>query len=313
VAAQTNFRSSDYPVIAWSASGIPDNAQVRLLWHSDTAPERTNMVPITVAYDRLLPVSLSRDSSWAGNITGLALAIQGPLEQPVLVEGVSANPMGLREVLRSRLVDWLGFEPWSGASINTISGGSDAQDLPLPVFLFGSALIAIAIWAGVACRRGWFAAFPAALGASFLAIWLVSDARWSWNLLQQVRATVAQYGGKDARARHLAADDGPLFAFIENVRAKLPAKPARVFVAADANYFRNRAAYHLYPNNVFFLPEVNALPDPGLMQAGDYIVVYERRGIQFDSAAGLLRWDGLSPVRAELILLQRGGALFRLL
>ena len=38
------------------------------------------------------------------------------------------------------------------------------------------------------------------------------------------------YAGKDWREKHLAAEDGALFEFIEKVRAKLPAAPARVFM-----------------------------------------------------------------------------------
>ena len=50
------------------------------------------------------------------------------------------------------------------------------------------------------------------------------------------------------------------YAFIEKARAQLPQEPARVFVAADAHYFRGRAAYHLYPHNVYFEPFDNAVP-----------------------------------------------------
>jgi len=39
---------------------------------------------------------------------------------------------------------------------------------------------------------------------------------------RQTRVTGLRYAGLDARERHLAAEDGPLYAFIEKVRAKLP-------------------------------------------------------------------------------------------
>ncbi len=271
------------------------------------------MLPIPVAYNHLLPASLAQEKGWTGNITGLALAIKGPLETPVVIEEVSANPMGLPDVLRARAEDWLSFEPWSASSINTLSGGADVQDLPLPALLFGSAVLAFALWVALAYRRGWLASLPAALGTAFLAVWLVSDARWTDNLVRQAGATVAQFGGKDAQTRHPDTEDGRLFAFIEHARAKLPATPVRVFVASDTYYARARAAYHLYPYNVYYVPETNAIPDPASLHAGDYMMVYMRHGIQFDAAAGRLHWDGLPPVRAELLLLERGGALFRLL
>ena len=43
--------------------------------------------------------------------------------------------MGAIELLRDRVGEWLAFERWNGASINTITGGADVQDLPLPALL----------------------------------------------------------------------------------------------------------------------------------------------------------------------------------
>src|SRR5262249_40865915 len=150
--------------------------------------------------------------------------------------------------------EWVSYESWNGASINTVTGGADAQELPLPmllaaiVILGGLAYAALARWAP--SLVGGFR--PAVIGAGFLAAWLALDARWQWNLLRQTSATLEQYAGKPWRERHVAAEDGALFAFVEEARAKLPppAEPApRVFVVGDAHYFRGRAAYHLYPYN----------------------------------------------------------------
>ena len=83
-------------------------------------------------------------------------------------------------------------------------------------------------------------------------------------------------------------------------------------MAAEAHYFRGRGAYHLYPHNVYFDPWTNALPQPSQLRAGDYLVVYQRRGIQFDAAQGLLRWDGESADRCRAALVEPGAALFRI-
>ena len=96
------------------------------------------------------------------------------------------------------------------------------------------------------------------------------------------------------------------------MRAKLPAPPARVFMAAEAHYFRGRGAYHLYPYNVYFDPWTNTLPRSSQLRSGDYLVVYQRRGIQFDAAQGLLRWDGNPAIAAEPLVVEPGAALFRI-
>ena len=144
----------------------------------------------------------------------------------------------------------------------------------------------------------------------FVAAWLLCDLRWEWNLARQAMATRDQYGGKDWRGKHLAAEDGPLFAFIENVRAKLPVAPVRIFVVAEANYFRDRGAFHLYPHNVYFDPYRDTVPASAAMRPGDYLVVYQRRGIQYDAAAQRLRFPDGTTVAAELVLLEPRAALF---
>ena len=158
-------------------------------------------------------------------------------------------------------------------------------------------------WLGVAC----------VLALLFMASWLLLDAQWSANLFRQLRETRAQYAGKDWRERHLAAEDAPLFAFIEKVRAKLPATPVRVFVVADAPYFRGRGAYHLYPHNVLFDPFRNSLPNPASLHSGDYLLVYQRRGLQYNAEEKKLKLDQGEPIGAEAVLVEPGAALLKVL
>jgi len=92
----------------------------------------------------------------------------------------------------------------------------------------------------------------------------------------------------------------------------LPPTPVRVFVAADADYFRDRAAYHLYPQNVMYDPYYDRLPLPAQLHRGDWLLVYRRRSVQYDPSQQRLRWDGNEPVTATLKLVQEGGALFEI-
>ena len=308
----TSFRSSEYPTIAWTATGISEPGDLQLLWNSDYDVSRVNSVPLTVESGRLLPATLGGNPRWIGRITGLALAIRGPLPQPLRVSGVVAKPMGAVEIVRDRVQEWLAFERWSGSSINTVTGGAESQELPLPLLLVAALLLAAALWYALARRGAGIAALPWVLGSLFVIAWIVLDLRWTLNLARQVDATATAYAGKDWRERHLAAEDGPLFDFIEKVRAQLPLTPARVIVVADADYFRGRGAYHLYPHNVHFDPRQNTVPAASALRPGDYLVVYQRRGVQYDAAQQRLRWDGGEPVAAELLVTGPGAAAFRI-
>ena len=312
VAATTDFRARDYATITWDARNLPAGADVHFLWRTDYAPRKIFSVPVSVEAGRLRPVVLANDAGWLGRITGIGLAFRGTLPQPFVISGVAAKPSGAIGILQDRAREWLLLERWKGTSINTIVGGDDPQPLPLPLLLAAS--IALASGAMVLWRR--FrpsirsADMAAAMAIMFAVSWFVLDARWTWNLVRQVRETIAQYGGKDWRGKHLAADDGALFEFVEKARAELPATPARIYIASEADYFRERAAFHLYPHNVHAEPRSNELPSPERMMPGDWMLVYQRRGVQFDPSAGKLRWDGGAPVQAQLKLRGDGAALF---
>jgi hypothetical protein len=314
VAINTAIRSTDYPEIAWDAGDVPETVTAALLWRNDYEPGRVFTQPLVVDGGRLLPASLAQNPNWIGKISGLALIIRGSFPLPVQVRGATAKPMSAVEVLSDRVHEWFAFEGWSGTSINTITGGAEVQELPLP-FLLG-VIVAVAVLGYLALAR-WRPRYGTSLrltllGGFFIAAWFLLDARWQLNLLRQVDVTAKQYAGKSWSERHLAAEDGPLFAFIEKVRAKLPPPPARVFIAADAHYFRDRAAYHLYPYNVYFDPTQNLMPPQWGMKPGDYLVVYQRKGVQYDASRQLLRWEGATPIPAELLLTDTGAALFRL-
>jgi hypothetical protein len=312
VSVTTDVRAIDYPGIAWIAADLREDADVRLLWRTDVAPNKLNSVPLRVESGRTLPAVMSGNPAWVGHVTGLALAVHGPLAQPVRIRGVVAKPMGARETVRDRLGEWFAFESWNGASINTIVGGADNQVLPLPavlalvVGLSGCAFTLIRRWR----PRAFGVATPVALAGLFVAAWLALDARWTWNLLRQERATAAQYAGKDAHDKHLASEDGALFAFTEKALAVLPRTPVRIFIVSDADYFRGRAAYHLYPHSVYFNPRSNRLVAANDLHAGDWLLVFQRHGIQFDPARGKIRWDANQTVDAEVKLVEPGAALF---
>jgi hypothetical protein len=313
IALNTAFRARDYPVIAWEVSGVPEGVQATLLWYSDLDSTRVFRRTLTLEAGRIAPAALDQDRGWLGRIGGIALLLQGSFTEPIVVHGAGAKTMTAVQVLGDRLREWLAFEPWNGASINTLTGGADAQDLPLPVFLAAVASLAALGYAGLARWRP--VAFGPILGAGvaamFVVAWLVIDARWQWNLLRQVSSTYAQYAGKSWRDRHLAAEDAPVFSFIEEVRARLPHASARVFMVAGAHYFRDRGAYYLYPYNVYFDPWSDTVPPPSAVRAGDYVVVYRRKGVHYDAPQQSLHWDNLPPLDADLVMGEPGAALFR--
>ena len=312
VSIQTSFRSTGYAAVAWDTADIPDHVAAALVWRNEYEPGRRFTRALTVEARRLLPITLADDPNWIGRINGLALIIGGNMPEPVLIRGVEAKPMTAAQILGDRVREWWTFESWSGGSINSRNGGADAQDLPLPFAL--AAIVGLALILYAALARWWprlVGPFRPLIAAGIFVVgWFILDVPWQWNLTRQADATFGRYAGKSWRERHLAAEDGALFGFIEKVRASLPPPPVRVFMAADALYFRDRGAYHLYPYDVYFDPYRNTMPDASKLRPGDYLVVFRRKGVQFDAALKKLRWDDQPPIDAELLFAESGGAAF---
>jgi hypothetical protein len=314
IALDTSFRARDYPVIGWDVAGVPDDLVANMLWYTDVDATRAFNHVLAVESGRLVPESVAQDRGWIGHVSGLALVLQGSFDGRIVFHGVAAKPMSKLQVLGERVDEWLAFEPWNGASINSLAGGANGQQLPLPLFLAGAATLAALMYAGLVRLKPlvFGPVVRGGLAAIFIMAWLVVDARWQWNLVRQAHATFAQYSGKSWRERHLAAEDGPLFAFTEKVRGALNAPPARVFVIAGENYLRDRGAYHLYPYDVYFDPWSDTLPPSAAVYAGDYLVAYQRKGVAYDAAQQKLLLDGIPPRDADLLLSDPGAGLFRM-
>jgi hypothetical protein len=63
---------------------------------------------------------------------------------------------------------------------------------------------------------------------------------------------------------------------------------------------------------VFTQPIIGDVPPAASMRPGDWLVVLQRKGMQYDASRQMLRWEHEQTVSAELKLLESGYALFRI-
>jgi hypothetical protein len=307
--------ASDYRRIRWTLKGAQADVALATLWRNDIATGKINSAPLELRNESAQALFTPGAENWIGRVGGLALTVRGTLRDPLIIEGVSVDPMGAADVVADRMHDWFAFTPWNGLSINAALGGPVEQPVWLTLGVAIIALTAIALCVAWRRRRRAVAYphFPLTIIAIVAAAWIALDARWLWDRLQQTQATAAIFSGKSPRDKHIADVDGYGYAFAEQVRARLPSTPARVYVTADDHYFGARLAYHLYPHNVYIDHAGGTLPAAGLYKPGEYIVVFRRHGVQFDRAQEMLSWDGQPPLHAKLLLAHLGNALFKLL
>ncbi|MDR2172709.1 MAG: hypothetical protein LBE32_00625 [Burkholderiales bacterium] len=314
------FPARDYPVLDWDISGLPDGTAAKLLWRTDYAPNAQRQADLTIENGRLLPVTVAHETGWLGNVLGFGIALQLPMSQSFTVVNLRARSMDAPETLSLRIKEWCSFPGWRGTSIFKLE---DPGLIPLSLLIIAAFALLFLGAALLFFWRRWrdrYIDFPRAMprhwfygGMVLLCIgWLVLDARWTIQLARQAAQTWQSYGEKDLTQKRLAAEDGALFAFINNARAELPENPVRIFIMAEISYLRSRAAYHLYPNNVFYDLHSTQPPDARFLRPGDYVLVFQQRGIQYNAAKKKIRLPSGAEFSADAKIIGAGSALFEL-
>ncbi|MDR0250999.1 MAG: hypothetical protein LBI35_06805 [Burkholderiales bacterium] len=320
LAVNTRFPARDYPVLDWAISSLPEGTAAKFLWRTDYAPNAQRQVELVVENGRLLSVTVGHETDWIGNVLSFAIALQLPAQQPFTVVNLRAHPMDALETLGLHIKEWSSFTGWRGTSIFRLE---DPGTIPLPLLIIATFALLVLGAAMLLLWRRWCDRYldsPRTVprhwlyaGIVFLCMgWMVLDARWTIQLTQQAAQTWQTYGGKDWTQKHLAAEDGALFSFIEKARAELPESHVRIFIMAEIAYLRSRAAYHLYPNHVFYDLHSAQPPDVRFLRPGDYLLVFQQRGVQYDAAKKKIRLPSGAELSANAKIIDAGSALFEL-
>lgn len=303
------IRAEDFPAVEWRMASFGPPPDAFLLWRTAENPGATFTRPLQWRGAHPASLIMSDEPDWRGEITGLALVLRGKLNAPLVLYNVKLRPVNARTALADLISGWTSREAWHGGSINYIYGGRAEASIAIVPAAALWAMLAIGIYA--AWRKWRKRSLNLCLIAALILIaWLVVDLRWQANLLSNLQETYARYAGKTWLEKHRAAEDGDLFDFIQAVKIKLGASPARVFMFSDFDYFRGRGAYHLYPHNVYYLIKDSTLPPLGILRKGDNLVFYQKRDIAYHPERKELLWNG-QPLPVELILFSQGNAYFK--
>lgn len=306
-----NLDAADYRRIRWRAVSVDPEATLVTAWRSASSPGKTLTAPVTV-HGADLHVSRPAPPEWSGRIEGIALTIHGTLRQPLFIQEVRIDAMGAGDIIADRLDDWFDFRHWNGLSINAAVGGPQEQPVWMPIVAAVIALTAILIVLTRGRGRMTRSGQKLAIVVIVATAWIVLDARWLWGRMHQTAATASTFAGKTPRDKHIADVDGYVYAFAEQLTARLPKTPVRIYIASDDQYFGGRLAYHLYPHNANMNREWGGLPAPDRLKAGEYVVVFRRRNVQYDPANRMLSWDQQAPVPVDILIAHQGNAAFRL-
>lgn len=296
------FRAEDYPAVHWLVSSAKPDTKVEFLWRTSENPDRVFAREIEWLGNSTTPLHMAGDINWRGQIMEMMLMVRAPLNAPLAIKSVKAEPpLGI--VWR----EWFGAEQWLGTSIHFMGGNESRHWLaPLP-FVAASLGLALLGYAALAWRRILVFDHMMLWVLVFIA-WFALDMRWQIDLLHKLNLTQQRYAGKSWEEKHLAADDGPMFGLMQQIKAMLPPTQPRVFLFADDAYIHGRGAYHLYPFNV--LNGRDLLPS-GYFKPGDFIVILGKDDVEFNPSRNLLTWAPQQQINADLLLLTKNNVLLK--
>ncbi len=289
-------------------SPAPPVADIMLVWRTAERPGRNFSKPLSWSGAQPTPIEMRSADGWVGSITGIALAVRGELPHPLVLEALSIQDMSATTATTDIVTQWAAFMPFVATSITAPFDQERMHLLPLlPAVAFA---IAFACLVYRAARRG-KPLDSRVLWAICIGGWLILDARWQVNLWRQLAQTATQYAGKTDEQKHLAASDFEVYALMRQVNAALPAPPVRIHLLADSLALRTRAAFFLYPHNVYhdLAEKVRVAPVPENLRSGDYVVSLLYGGLVYDHAQQALVWPDGQRRAVDEILFKPGGPL----
>jgi hypothetical protein len=288
------FQSSDLGRLKLESGTIPADVEIALLWVRRTEPGQVHEQRLRVTRERhVATVLLDQNPEWRGEILMVALGVKGSSAESWRLDRLVLDAVSAKAVARGVMDDWLSFEKWDGRSINVVFGGRETQRLYLPIVVFIASL-STAVW--LRWRQ-----------VRFVVGWIALDLRWQAELTAKTRDTWATFAGLALDARHMEMEDADLYRTIGIVKNRLQGPLERIFVGSDVEYFRMRAAYHLYPHNVLPFGWYDGKP----LRSGDLVFLYQKADIRFDARDNALLWPDGSRTAVYPIYATTGAGLFR--
>ncbi len=256
-------------------------------------------------------LDLKRHPQWGGDISEYGFIFTEYGAQRWRLQELEFSPETLKQTWLSIFSDWLEFEVWSQHSVNFIYGGAANGRL--------SAVVVVGIWVllslllySLLMRRKKQAVSARKIAAVLLFGWMLLDARWLFNLYQQMQLTHNVYAGKSLAEQYESGLDADYYRYFQHLKNEvLPANPQFIYVLdKKTDYYRAKIPWWLAPHNVF---NRDSYPRPEYREKGGYILILlPVPGLRFDQRTGALRWGENGSLPVVPVYLDPLGALYKI-
>jgi hypothetical protein len=237
------FNAQDYPLLKVNADG-GDQYPHTLLWRTAAQPTQPFTRDISLESGQLI---LSEDEHWQGEILEVGLVLYAKPQQPLVLQGWQLQPATPPALLRFATTDWLTPSFWSQTSINRTELSRIASLPSLPML---AGLWVLLTWLALRLLTGAAPPLRPLLAAALLA-WLLLDARWLHNSIQQAQATQAHYSATRSPNALDTISDAATLKLARQARAYLGQEPRQLVIIAqdpDDKFALSRLKYALLPH-----------------------------------------------------------------
>jgi hypothetical protein len=297
VAMSAPFKADLYDVISWRIPGFEAASGGALLWVSDESrTDRAFVQRLTLPDVRDGRFVLRDHPEWRGSISRVGIMIQGPLREPVRIEGLQIEPrsaaFSMEDALSLAVAGWFRADPWNGASINFLGFTPEGERFTPVIWAAIWVVVAIAIFLMLAWRSGGVKSVAAIAAAMGLVGWFVLDLRWQLQLVDNISRGLE----KPELVSNVVADHK-----LSGLAKQIPVGNSRIFVLStepDA-YGPLRARYLLAPHGVHI--GFRTLGQLSMLKPGDHVLVISTpERLQFDNDKKQL-FSGERRISAELM------------
>lgn len=299
--------AEDVAYLSLSIEGLPTHLDAKIVWRTSARSEPGVLVlPRHPANHPT--VSLRAHKRWRGTVSLVGIVVEDAFGLPGTTKSIPRitfgaprlQPTSLAAASGAQLTAWISPRLYDGSSVNT--AGSPTIPGTLPLLYVGYAFALLALLIGVIV--GWWKrrdsrtllswAAAGILGAHLIAsfpIWRDLAA----NLVDAHR----NYSG---RADPLSGlPEAYLYDLALRTRNSIDDRNARIFIASDNQFTRQRMNYFLAPLNAAPVFEASfrlTRTEPPAAQ-GDYVLVFPDAGVDWTAAERVLStpWHAYSAAR----------------
>ena len=306
------FQAKDFPRVEVRLDSAAPPSRIYFVWQTQEHPKRNYSKPLQWLVNGVAPLELRAADGWSGTVIGVALVVRSDLGAPLRVGSARLSSPSAAAIASDIFREWGAQISLHGYSTHFPFDSERAHELPLLAAVAIAEGIAMAAYLLLARQRGW-RRDRRVLWAIFLGGWVLLDLRWQASLWRDLVDQGLPFAGKTSEEKHQAAEDSTLFALVEKMKAALPAPPARVVLFCDNTAICSRAAFFLYPHNVYRASEWLATPaDPALLRTGDYLLLVYSRMVGYDPGRHVVVWPNGGTRPADPIALQPEALLLRI-